>query len=68
VYVLPKSFDSACPSGDSQKATQLASAMGQVIALIRGEKAQGGDVITEGKTGLADKSKSIADGLRTRVK
>ncbi len=63
-YVIPKSFESACPSEDAGAIAQLGGQLNKMINDIRGEQAgAGGDVITETKAGLIEKADKLVVGL-----
>ncbi len=64
VYVLPKSFDAACPSETAGAIAQLGSQLGRVLTDIRGEQAApGGDVVTDTKPGLVDRADKLVKAL-----
>lgn len=64
VYVLPKSFEAACPSETAGAIAQLGSQLSRVLTDIRGEQAApGGDVVTESKPGLVERADKLVKGL-----
>jgi hypothetical protein len=64
VYVLPKSFEAACPSETAGAIAQLGSQLGRVLNDIKGEPAApGGDVVTESKAGLVERGDKLVASL-----
>ncbi len=68
MYISPETFKAACPSEQAQAQAQLVSILGQIYRDLKGEKGGGGDVITEGKTGLIEKAEALSKGLKEKVK
>lgn len=65
IYVLPKSFDSACPSETSGAIAQLGSQLSKMISDIKGEKAAaGGDAVVDDKPGLVDRASRLSEALK----
>lgn len=64
VYVVPKSFDSACPAETSGQLAQLGAQISGFIREIRGEQAAaGGDAVVDTKPGLMERADKLAVAL-----
>jgi hypothetical protein len=64
IAVVPSSFDKVCPSATRGQIAQLGSSMNSITQEIQGQKAaEGGDAVTESKSGLADIATQLADAL-----
>jgi hypothetical protein len=64
IYIVPKTFESACPSATSGQIAQLAAQMGGFVHDIRGEKAQGEqDVVQDSKPGLLERADKLLNEL-----
>jgi hypothetical protein len=63
VYVIPSSFDKACPSDAGVQAQQLAAQMGSFLRDIQGE-AGDSEGITDPKPGLLASADKLVEGLR----
>jgi hypothetical protein len=64
IYVVPGSFNSACPNKDATASAQLAVQMGNAIEDIRGEPAAQGDVVADDKPGLLQRADRLAKALQ----
>ncbi|WP_394827517.1 hypothetical protein [Pendulispora albinea] len=67
IYVVPKTFDKACPSETSGQTAQLAAQLANAIRDIRGEKGGPQDVVTDSKPGLLERADLLVTGLTQRV-
>ena len=64
LYVVPKSFDTACPSAKSGQITQLGAQMGNYVHEIRGDKAADtADVVQDSKPGLIERAEKLMGEL-----
>jgi hypothetical protein len=64
VYVVPKTFDKACPNEMSSQAAQLAAQIGNVIRDIKGEGQASADVVADTKAGLLERADKLVTGLQ----
>ncbi len=64
LYVVPKTFETACPSAKAGQVSQLGAQMGNFIHDIRGDKPAGTeDIVQDSKPGLIER----ADKLMTEL-
>jgi hypothetical protein len=66
IYVVPKTFETVCPSAQSGHIAQLGAQIGEFIHTIRGEgQAAGGaeDAVQDPKPGLLERADKLADQL-----
>jgi hypothetical protein len=63
VYVVPNSFDKACPSDSGVQAAQLAAQMGGFLRDVQGEQADP-EGVSEPKPGLLASADKLIDGLK----
>ena len=68
IYVLPKSFDTACTSPTASETAALAAQLGNIVRDINGEGAPQGDIQVDTKPGLLERADRLVDGLTHRVK
>jgi uncharacterized coiled-coil protein SlyX len=61
-YVVPKSFEAACPSETAGQVAQLAGQLNRLITDIRGES-PGANEITEPKPGLLERAERLVTNL-----
>jgi hypothetical protein len=61
-YIVPKSFEAACPSETAGQVVQLAGQLNRLINDIRGEAA-GPNEITEPKPGLLERAERLVTNL-----
>jgi hypothetical protein len=64
VYVVPKTFEKACPSESSGQSAQLAVQIGNVIRDIRGEGQASQDIVSDAKPGLLERADKLVLGLQ----
>jgi hypothetical protein len=66
IYVVPKTFETVCPSAKAGQITQLGAQIGEFLRTIRGE-GQGGagadDVVQDSKPGLLERADKLMDQL-----
>jgi hypothetical protein len=64
VTIVPNTFDKVCPSATRGQVAQLVSSIRSIVSDVDGQQsAEGGDVITETKAGLAETAGKLADAL-----
>jgi hypothetical protein len=65
LYIVPKTFDTACPSAQNGQIAQLGAQIGDFIRTIKGEGAApaGTDTVQDSKPGLIERADKLADGL-----
>jgi hypothetical protein len=66
IYVVPKTFDTVCPSAQSGQIAQLGAQIGEFIHTIRGEGAGAAaptDAVQDSKPGLIERADKLADQL-----
>jgi hypothetical protein len=66
IYVVPKTFETVCPSAQSGHIAQLGAQIGEFIRTIRGEGQGGGgaeDAVQDPKPGLIERADKLADQL-----
>jgi hypothetical protein len=65
IYVVPKTFDTVCPSAQSGQIAQLAAQIGEFTHSIRGEGQPAGndDVVQDSKPGLVERADKLMDQL-----
>lgn len=66
IYVVPKTFDTVCPSAQSGQVAQLGAQIGEFIRTIRGEgtgAAPGEDAVQDSKPGLVERANKLVDEL-----
>jgi hypothetical protein len=64
IYVVPKTFEAACPTAKSGQITQLAAQMGNFVHDIRGDKAPTDqDVVQDPKPGLLERAEKLITQL-----
>jgi hypothetical protein len=66
IYVVPKTFDTVCPSAQSGQIAQLGAQIGEFIRSIRGEGsggAGGEDQVQDSKPGLIERADKLIDQL-----
>lgn len=65
IYVVPKTFEAACPGGSSGQITQLGAQMNGFIHDIRGDKQAAGDqdVVQDSKPGLLERADKLITAL-----
>ncbi len=66
IYVVPKTFDTVCPSAQNGQVAQLGAQIGEFIRTIRGEgqgSAPGEDVVQDSKPGLLERASKLVDEL-----
>ncbi len=66
IYIVPKTFEKACPSQTSGQIAQLAAQMGEFVRDIRGEGDQGGGdqgIVTDTKPGLLQRADRLVTEL-----
>lgn len=64
VYVLPKSFDGACPSETAGAIAQLATQLGRLVGDIRGAGNEQEFAAPDQKAGLLERADRLIDGLK----
>jgi len=63
IYVVPKTFDTQCPTAQSSQVAQLGFKIGDFINELRGEPA--GEGVTDSKPGLIDQADKLIKELGT---
>jgi hypothetical protein len=65
IYVVPKTFDTACPSAQGGQIAQLGAQIGEFIRSIKGEGSApaGTDAVQDSKPGLLERADKLVDGL-----
>ncbi len=63
VYVVPRTFETVCPSDKSGHFAQLAAQMGNFVREIRGEAAAVSDVVQDLKPGLIERAGRLTTAL-----
>jgi hypothetical protein len=66
IYVVPKTFDTVCPSAQSGQVAQLGAQIGEFIRTIRGEGQSapaGEDAVQDSKPGLLERANKLVDEL-----
>jgi hypothetical protein len=66
IYVVPKTFDTACPSAQNGQIAQLGAQIGDFIHTIKGEStapAAGPDTVVDPKPGLVERADKLVDAL-----
>jgi hypothetical protein len=65
IYVVPKTFDTVCPSAQAGQIAQLAAQIGEFTHSIRGEAQApaGEDVVQDSKPGLVERADKLVDQL-----
>jgi hypothetical protein len=65
IYVVPKTFDTACPSAQAGQIGQLGAQIGEFVHSIQGEGAApaGQDVVQDSKPGLLERAQKLVDQL-----
>jgi outer membrane murein-binding lipoprotein Lpp len=65
IYVVPKTFETACPSAQNGQIAQLGAQIGDFIRTIKGEGAApaGTDSVQDSKPGLVERADKLADAL-----
>ncbi len=66
IYVVPKTFDTVCPSAQSGQVAQLGAQIGEFIRTIRGEGSSapaGEDTVQDSKPGLLERANKLVDEL-----
>jgi len=66
IYVVPRTFDTVCPSAQSGQVAQLGAQIGEFIRTIRGEgsgTAPGEDAVQDSKPGLLERADKLVDEL-----
>jgi hypothetical protein len=63
VPIVPRTFESVCPSKTKGQVAQLVSSMSSIIDDVVGQKAEAGDIVTESKPGLSEIASKLAEAL-----
>jgi hypothetical protein len=65
LYIVPKTFDTACPSAQNGQIAQLGAQIGDFIRTIKGEGGApaGTDTVQDSKPGLIERADKLADSL-----
>jgi hypothetical protein len=65
IYVVPKTFETVCPSAQNGQVAQLAAQLGDFIRTIKGEAGAppGTDAVVDPKPGLIERADKLADAL-----
>ena len=64
VYIVPKTFEKACPSETAGQSAQLAAQIGNFVREIKGEGQGSQDVVNDTKPGLLERADKLVLGLQ----
>jgi len=65
IYVVPKTFDTVCPSATGGQIAQLGAQIGSFINLLKGEAAGETDTVSDAKPGLLERANKLITELGT---
>jgi len=66
LYIVPKTFDTVCPSAQNGQIAQLGAQIGEFVRTIKGEGSgapAGNDTVQDSKPGLIERADKLADAL-----
>lgn len=65
IYVVPKTFDTVCPTAQSSQVAQLGLKIGDFITELKGEAAGDTNTVTDSKPGLIEQADKLIKELGT---